>query len=322
MLTPEGLLHLPFLRVQNANAISSPLTWGFPPPSAFTGFVHALSRGLAGAALSMDGVAIVCHRFEPQVSTPSGKRTKVFHLTRNPGGREGKPQAIVEEARAHLEVSLLIGLNGDGLQSGQPLERIAPMIAEFATAMRLAGGSIVPQLEAPLRKRPQIYIWPGDSHGERKLTRRLQRKLLPGFALVSREGMLESRLNQIRAFSSEATTLDALLDLSSLNFDPPPEGQEDGEWSIRRKPGWLVPIPAGYNALSDLYPPGVVQNTRDRETPFRFVEGVYTLGQWLSPHRVDDIRQLLWEHRANPETGEYICTTPHFAASGLPTEGT
>ena len=38
----EAVLLLPRLRVQNANAISSPLTWGFPPPSAFTGFAHAL----------------------------------------------------------------------------------------------------------------------------------------------------------------------------------------------------------------------------------------------------------------------------------------
>ena len=44
---PAGLLVLPRLKVQNANAISSPLTWGFPPPSAFLGFAHALERRLS-----------------------------------------------------------------------------------------------------------------------------------------------------------------------------------------------------------------------------------------------------------------------------------
>jgi len=31
------LLVLPRLRIQNANAISSPMTWGFPAMSAFIG---------------------------------------------------------------------------------------------------------------------------------------------------------------------------------------------------------------------------------------------------------------------------------------------
>ena len=43
---PVAWLLLPNLRVQNANAISGPFSWGFPAPSAFTGFVHALSRKL------------------------------------------------------------------------------------------------------------------------------------------------------------------------------------------------------------------------------------------------------------------------------------
>ena len=44
---PDGLLILPRLRVQNANAISSSHTWGFPAPTALLGFVHALERRLA-----------------------------------------------------------------------------------------------------------------------------------------------------------------------------------------------------------------------------------------------------------------------------------
>ena len=43
----SGLIVLPHLRVQNANAISGPLSWGFPSPTAFTGFVHALERQFA-----------------------------------------------------------------------------------------------------------------------------------------------------------------------------------------------------------------------------------------------------------------------------------
>ena len=35
----KAVLVLPRIRVQNANAISSPLTWGFPAVSAFTGLI-------------------------------------------------------------------------------------------------------------------------------------------------------------------------------------------------------------------------------------------------------------------------------------------
>ena len=42
----KALLVLPWRRVQNANAISSPMTWGFPSITAFTGLMIALQRRL------------------------------------------------------------------------------------------------------------------------------------------------------------------------------------------------------------------------------------------------------------------------------------
>ena len=89
-----ALVLLPNLCVQNANAISSPLSWGFPSPTAFTGFAHALQRKAMERGLSacfqegFGGVGIICHDFQPQVSWSSGDRAHVFHLTRNPGEKE------------------------------------------------------------------------------------------------------------------------------------------------------------------------------------------------------------------------------------------
>ena len=62
----KNLLVLPRLRVQNANAISSPMTWGFPAMSAFVGLMHALERKLAEASLpvSLGRVGVICHDFE------------------------------------------------------------------------------------------------------------------------------------------------------------------------------------------------------------------------------------------------------------------
>ena len=84
------LLTLPRLRVQAANAVSGPLTWGFPSPTAFTGFAHALERRLAtDLPAGFQGIGIICHRFEPQIFRPAGSFTRVFCLTRNPVSKNG-----------------------------------------------------------------------------------------------------------------------------------------------------------------------------------------------------------------------------------------
>lgn len=309
---PEALLLLPRLQVQNANAISSPLTWGFPAPSAFTGFVHALHRRMAERLdIHLDGVGIVCHRFEPQVSQPAGKRTRVFNLTRNPLTRDGKTAAIVEEGRAHLEISLLIGVSGNALDE-HPLPALAQQLHDQACAVRLAGGSILPPAQTasgPLV--PALDLLSGSEEEQRRLHRRLARRLLPGFALVSREALLQGHLETLRQQQPQASELDALLDLSRLNIEP--SSDDPTHWQTRRAPGWLVPIAAGYGALSDTHAPGTVLNARDREVPLRFVETLFSLGEWLSPHRTRDLRHLLWYHQADPQAGLYRCTTPHFA---------
>jgi CRISPR-associated protein Csy2 len=62
MNQPTALLLLPRLKVQGANAISGPLSWGFPSPTAFIGFTHALERHFSNELRDgFGGVGIVCH---------------------------------------------------------------------------------------------------------------------------------------------------------------------------------------------------------------------------------------------------------------------
>ena len=65
------LLVLPRLRVQNANAVSSPLTHGFPSMTAFLGLMWALERRAAAAGiphLAFNAVGVVCHDWQEQVT--------------------------------------------------------------------------------------------------------------------------------------------------------------------------------------------------------------------------------------------------------------
>lgn len=314
--SPDALLILR-LRVQNANAISSPLTWGFPAPSAFTGFVHALHRRICDTRefgdLELDGIGIICHQFEPQVVRPAGRLTNVFALTRNPVTKEGATAAIVEEGRAHLEVSLLIGLHGDYAldhSASSDNSGLATRLFEHVGAMRLAGGSIYPVSNMRYHQ-PLIVSWPaGDNEGAREASRKLRRRLLPGFALVDRTYLLAERLLEMQQTQPTATALEALLEYSSINWECATDHDDASKsvWSVRRKPGWLVPLPLGYGALSEIYAPGTVKAARDSSQPFLFVESLIGLGQWLGPHRVENLESLLWFHQAEPEVGLYRCT--------------
>lgn len=78
-------------------------------------------------------------------------------------------------------------------------------------------------------------------------------------------------------------------------------------WAHDRTEGWIVPIPVGYGALSDVFPAGSVVSARDADTDFRFVESLFSIGQWIGPHRLQSISQLLWYSDANPAAGRYRC---------------
>jgi CRISPR-associated protein Csy2 len=347
----DALLLLPRLRVQNANAVSGPMTWGFPAPSAFTGFVHALERRLSamGKRLTLGGVGIVCHQFDPQVFQPPGRYTQVFCLTRNPVDKDGDTSAIVEEGRSHLEVSLVLAVSGQDcpFADDERSKALASLVLECAESMRLAGGSVLPH-PARAKHPAQWAIWerPDELRAE---WRKLRRRLMPGFVLVSREGLLAQHLQALKQAQPDAqpqpNALDALLDLCRLNIDPeatPPAepdaesaasnagGDVDGDavaapsspssviWAVRRRyPGWLVPVPVGYAAVSPLYAPGAVKNARDAALPFRFVESVLSLGEWVSPHRVAEVTDLLWRHDAQPDAGLYRVHNPYSSSVDL-----
>lgn len=308
----DALLILPRIQVQNANAISGPLTWGFPAPSAFTGFTHALHRKIRKSFdLEFGGVGIVCHAFDPQIFSPPGRYNKVFRLMRHPNDKAGGTPAFVEEGRAHMDVSLVIGMSGDTLFDGSfssenaargISNEITATIEETINTMRLAGGSILSM------QRPYAILLPSAGSDIRKLTRQISRRLLPGFALIDREDLLRERLDQLQQQDPAATSVDALLDMCSIKFEPQGDsGAENFEWGIASKPGWVVPVPVGYGAISELYAPGEVKKARDQDTPFRFVESLCTLGQWISPHRIQDIRELLWHYAAQPGKSLYRC---------------
>lgn len=313
----DHLLVLPHLRVQNANAVSSPLTHGFPSMTAFLGLMWALERKVrrTGLDLSFKAVAAVCHGHEEQVS--DSPFVKTFSLTRNPLGKDGSTAAIVEEGRIHLELTLVFAVRSERWLH-QPGTQDADLadVAAILSGMRIAGGTLLPQ-PSTRRHRPYAIDLTGTADDRRDVFRKARMRWLPGSALVGRDDLLDKRLAELQAENPATTRLDAWLSLSRINwrYRPAMDGTK-GEWAHDRTGlGWVVPIPVGYGALSELYPPSQVANARDPATPFRFVESLYSVGEWIGPHRIETPEQMLWYADSRPDDGRYRCCNDYQPGS-------
>ena len=337
MKQPQAILVLPHLRIQNANAIASPLTHGFPSITAFTGVMWALQRKLAqaGVPLQLHGVGVVCHHHQEQVCGQGRIHAPFEFNVTKPSVRtgeqarkleEGTPPSIVEEGRMHLQITLVLavsekrtpGTPATLVQGNQAqLDDWAAKAGHILAGMRVAGGSVLPSRPVPgKRVRPWMEVVPEDPLAAEKLFRQWRRQWLPGFALVGRDDLLAQRLQALRASQPTATLLDAWLHAARFNYAPVlPEGAApvpDGQvpWADPQRPkgsGWVVPIPVGYAALTPAHAPGTVRNARDATVPMRFVESVYSLGEWISPHRLTHLAQLLWHAEADEAQGLYRC---------------
>lgn len=306
----KSTLLLRHLKVENANAISG-LTYGFPAISHFLGFTHALSRRLEQIyGLTMGGCAVIAHHTELQSQPLGNRREQVFALTRNPLTKEGKTAPFNEEGRMHLDISLLIecDFNADSLPRGgsqdQRIQELQAWCERTVPTLRLAGGTITSLGQVQWRER---Y--------EGRELRRLCMGLLPGFALVCRHDLLT--LHHQQQLSSEL--LDSLLDFVTLRHQAQQDDVGAVSWQqlVKPAPGYLVPLAVGYQGISPLHDPGTIPSSRDQETPFRFVESIYTLGQWVSPHHIQSLDTLLWRYRH--QEPNYLCEN-HYIAPSLSVE--
>lgn len=312
------LLVLPHLNVHNANAVSSPLTHGFPSITAFLGLMWALERKTrqAGLGLEFCAVGVVCHDHQEQ-TTESGF-VKAFRLTRNPVGKDGKTAAIVEEGRIHLDLSLVLAVNA-GPWERDAQQRDLKTITDLLQGMRIAGGTLLPATQTQTsRHRPWLADFTGNSDDQATAFRKLRARLLPGSALVARDDLIDRRLQALPARSPAASRLDAWLSLSRINwrYDASVEGGKGAWQSDRTKgSGWVVPIPVGYGALGELHNAGSVANARDASTSFRFVESLYSMGEWIGPHRLHSSLDLLWYADSRPDDGLYRCRNDYRSAT-------
>jgi CRISPR-associated protein Csy2 len=283
--------------VQNANAIAG-LTYGFPAITNFLGFAHALSRKLPETlAVNLGGVAVISHKNTVHARQPKGWGDYVFALSRNPLTHQGKTAPINEEGRMHMQVSLLIEVNGLIAGDTDAAEQLIEHVKQNVPALRLAGGQIT-HIES-------IELTPLNEE------QKTLRKLMPGFALIDRSDHLAKHFQQQKAIDDNACLFDAWCDFAQLKFKAEKITSEDEQetedlesvhqkanWHYEAKPqsGYLVPINTGYCAISPIYEAGEVSNVRDSTVPTVFAESAYSVGEWKSVHNIQNIELTLWRY--------------------------
>ena len=298
------ILLLKQITIENANTIAG-LTYGFPAITHFLGFTHALSRLITRefSEVELTGCAVIVHSHQVKAQQPKGWGDNVFALNRNPLTKDGKTAPFIEEGKMHLRVSLIIETQGYISQS--IADDLEIFIEQKLPKLRLAGGTITGW------QNTEFYDYPTDL----KSIRKLMFPLLPGFILMDRSPALQQHLQTLQSQNPNAQLLDAWLDFATLKYKATPK-LEDGEplsadtkadWHYVPKPapGYLVPITTGYKGISPLYQPGQVANARDQQTPFQFVEAIYGLGEWQSPHKITDIEHIFWRYQTQGDW--YLC---------------
>ncbi len=294
------------VRVENANAING-ITWGFPAISHFLGFTHALERQFTSSIpLQVMGCGVICHQHTSQ-AYKSAYGDRIFSQTRNPLTKEGETAPFNEEGRMHMTVSLVMSCKG--IIEPVCMVEAQSTIEQLALSLRVAGGTIIRIGKVTLNSPPE------NEEGNRVFERKLLKRLLPGFALVQRSDLMPLQLESMTARDSKADVLDAWLAFSSVRYEAAQSEnisveEKETPWSrvSRAGEGWIVPLALGYRGISPLYEPNTIQHARDNTVPFRYVESVYSVGQWVSPHRLETLQDLIWTYSADPEEGWYLYT--------------
>ncbi len=296
--------------IEGANTISSPLTYGFPAITGFLGSFHAMSRKMAEderlANVSLGGVLLACHDCQPHMYRPNNYNNYTFNQTRNPIKKDGKTASIIEEGKCRLVMTFVVEILGSDNLSNEQQDYAKQKTKQWLQQQRMAGGSV----QGLARFEPVQFF---DNHDIGAVIP----QLLPAFVLMDAQGEFAQIIDEVKDDNPDATPLDALIDVCALHHTP--ETQKNGEtkWpttSRKTGHGWLVPMPIGYQGISDLFDAGVMQNVRNPEYPSQYVEAIYSLGKWVYPQRLNsiggdnDIANAFWRYRYDASDALYLVT--------------
>lgn len=288
----KRIILIPHLEVHNANALSSPFTIGFPAMTAWLGAVHALQRKMNAGEMpdiKFHGVGVVSHHVDLQ--TYKGVNNHSIIGTGNPLKRNGRRPSIIEAARCHLKISLVIEFTNFTLETADDKAKLIKTLTHHLnSSMKIAGGDVL-SFGTPIIKKVD--------DGDEKELKEFTRKLRPGYALIERRELM------VEAMKEEDDALDALLKYVAMKHMCEQDDTGHVTWTSQRETaGWIVPIATGFHGISDL---GQAENQRDPGMPHRFAESLVTLGEFRMIHHISSLDEILWHYSVDLENDLYLC---------------
>jgi CRISPR-associated protein Csy2 len=293
----QDVILIPHIVIQNANALSSPFTIGFPAITAWMGAVHSLERKLNNrlalnnsSSVSFIGMGIVSHRFSLHTYRGPGDYVNSIVGTSNPLLKDGSRPPFIEEARCHIEASIIIEFSGiSKLEQNEVLKNLEEIIFH----MKIAGGDVL-GFES-LKVVSDLGV--------------LKRSLMPGYLLVERRDLM------IQGMEEGLDALDTIIEFNSVHHNCSPtddDSENEYIWESKRREledgvtGWVVPIATGYQGLTS---PGIALNQRDSHTPHVFAEAIITLGEFAMPYkkRFNSLDTMIWKYKFDGEQELYLC---------------
>lgn len=286
-----GLIHhylsIKDIKIHNANAFPHPLYIGFPAITAWLGGVHALQR-LINEDLDciFTSTAIINHEFKLQT-----QKSRFSHKIINKGiplQKTGERSPIVAEPRCHLTISLIIQFKGIAKVDENKLEEL---VKKNLHRIKLASGDII--------EFASIDINHVDEDDEPAITKFLKR-FVPGYAIIDRSDLLRNK-------PTNKDQLDHFIDHLAIHnkFKYEHDTANQKSWqSSRLTPGWIVPLAVGFNGLSK---PSIAKYQRDSDTPHLFGEAILSLGEFIMPHRISNINEILWQEDFEEDHQLYLC---------------
>ena len=268
--------------------------------TAWLGMIHALQRQLQKnevlRKISLPRMGISCHACDMQIFSDRDNYYGYLIGTANPLKKSKKTgeferPPFVEEARCHLEISLLVEVAG--LEGGLE-ETFLQAVCQELPRLKAAGGDIILQA-GECEQWQVITVRDDDEQAERPI----KRLLMPGYVLKERQDLMKPVAGR--------DALDNLLGALQVEYtvDKDKEGKVTG-WQRKKvlADGWLVPIAVGFRDLSGKIK---VEGQRSYDYEHHFVEPLVTIGEFFMPYRLESLREMLWEYVYEAADGLYLC---------------
>ena len=301
------------LNLISANAVSSPLTYGFPAIGGFVGAIHNLERRLPKERIpfKFEGVLIASRSCLPKIYRENKFSDASLLQTRNPITKKGENPPTIEEGKTDLLLDLVIKAKTEEEDKiYNYLATIEREIYNLLMQQRIAGGTILKIGSLRIFNASGKVLNSQDKNPNLPLIDRL----LPSHILTNAKDVLPEIVRELRTktingknINKNANALDAILATSQI-FHISQQGI--GEWSkfnVKKGRGWLVPIPIGYQAIAPEIPAGKLKNSRNPEYKARYVECLYSLGKWIFPLSLrEEWQKHFWYFREPEEVNGNI----------------